>query len=138
MLKWVGRKISSSLVVWHKKCYFFFTLTLFHCFYLPLSLTFPLAIFIDLHFYPSFSISLSGFLCLPSIFTSCNFTVSVHLLQQRIPRYCSKMWINYTLLTASFKYWEHVQRTVRAFQVKSGNNLIPPPFFFLFWYYLEP
>ena len=40
MLKWVGRKISSSLVIWHKKCYFFFTLTLFHCFYLPLSLTF--------------------------------------------------------------------------------------------------
>ena len=90
------------------------------------------AVFIDLSLYPSFSISLSDFLCLPYIFTSCNFTVSVHLLQQRIPRYCSKMWINYTLLTASFKYGEHVQRTVRAFQVKSGNNLIPPLFFFIF------
>ena len=89
------------------------------------------AIFIDLSLYPSFSISLSEFLCLPSIFTSCNFTVSVHLLQQRIPRYCSKMWINYTLLTASFKYWEHVQRTVRAFQVKAGSSLISPLFFFL-------
>ena len=72
MLKWVGRKISSSLVVWHKKCYFFFTLTLFHCFHLPLSLTFP----------PSFSAFLLFLLISLFILLSLShsLTFSVYLL----------------------------------------------------------